>query len=135
MNEDDVLAYLELRRHEVTNARRRAVQQPGEWAADGAIHELDRLEGWLNLRGQQERAEALVREADAAWRRCRRNPRPGGGTVPPPWPARRSIPGRSGQVGVNSGPGPRGAQDRVPRSLRVATIKASYLTVKPSLAW
>jgi hypothetical protein len=34
------------------------------------MHELNRLQGWLNLRRQQERAEALVCEADAAWRRC-----------------------------------------------------------------
>lgn len=49
MTEQELRRYINTRRREVANRRRDAAQQTSEWAADGAIHELDRLEGWLNL--------------------------------------------------------------------------------------
>ena len=49
MTEQELRCYINTRRREVANRRRDAAQQTREWAADGAIHELDRLEGWLNL--------------------------------------------------------------------------------------
>lgn len=49
MTEQELRLYIDIRRREVADQRREAAQQTGEWAADGAIHELDRLEGWLNL--------------------------------------------------------------------------------------
>ena len=49
MTEQELRRYINTRRREVANRRRDAAQETSEWAADGAIHELDRLEGWLNL--------------------------------------------------------------------------------------
>ena len=49
MTEQELRRYINTRRREVANRRRDAAPQTSEWAADGAIHELDRLEGWLNL--------------------------------------------------------------------------------------
>ncbi len=59
----DLLAYLEGRRRQVQAARGAAVHQNGEWAADGALHELDRLRGWLNLREQRQELDERLREA------------------------------------------------------------------------
>jgi hypothetical protein len=39
-----------------------------EWAADGAIHELDRLEGWLNLQSKGALGFELPRGAAEARR-------------------------------------------------------------------
>ena len=52
MTEQELRCYINTRRHEVADRRQDAAQQTSEWAADGAIHELDRLEGWLNLQRQ-----------------------------------------------------------------------------------
>ncbi len=49
MTEQELRLYIDVRRREVADRRRHAAQQTSEWAADGAIHELDRLEGWLSL--------------------------------------------------------------------------------------
>ena len=50
MTDDELRAYIGKRREAVEAKRRDAAQQPAEWAADGAVHELDRLAAWLNLR-------------------------------------------------------------------------------------
>ena len=52
MTDQELRLYIDVRRREVADRRRDAAQQTSEWAADGAIHELDRLEGWLNLQRQ-----------------------------------------------------------------------------------
>lgn len=70
MNEADLRAYIEVRRREVENQRRHAVQQPGEWAADGAVHELDRLQAWMNLQRERDLGVALAREAAEARHRA-----------------------------------------------------------------
>ncbi len=49
MTEQELRLYTDGRRREVADRRRDAAQQTSEWAADGAIHERDRLEGWLSL--------------------------------------------------------------------------------------
>jgi hypothetical protein len=49
VTEQELRLYIDGRRREVADRRRDAAQQTSEWAADGAIYELDRLEGWLNL--------------------------------------------------------------------------------------
>ncbi len=63
--EEELRAYIDGRRRQVQAARGSAVHQDGEWAADGASHELDRMEGWLNLRGEGELLDARLREAAA----------------------------------------------------------------------
>jgi hypothetical protein len=68
VTEVELRAYIEVRRREVHAGRRRAVHQTEEWAADGAVHELDRLEGWLNVQRQCALAEALERQANEALR-------------------------------------------------------------------
>ncbi len=62
MNEE-LRAYIDGRRRQVEAVRQSAVHQNGEWAADGAIHELDRMEGWLNLRQERELLDARLRDA------------------------------------------------------------------------
>jgi hypothetical protein len=54
-----MLAYIEVRRAELVARRRAAPQQPIEWAADGAIHELDRLQAVLRCWGRRELARCL----------------------------------------------------------------------------
>jgi hypothetical protein len=49
VNDPELLAYIDKRRQALQGARARAVHQNGEWAADGALHELDRLAAWINL--------------------------------------------------------------------------------------
>ncbi len=61
--DQELRAYLEGRRRQVQAARGSAVHQNGEWAADGAIHELDRMESWLNLRRERELLDARLRQA------------------------------------------------------------------------
>jgi hypothetical protein len=68
--EAEILAYIEVRRVELERRRRRAPQQTIEWAADGAIHELDRLEAVLRCRGRQ----ALARYLPAAEAELERQP-------------------------------------------------------------
>ena len=63
MTDEELQAYIDGRRQQVQAARRSAVHQNGEWAADGAVHELDRMEGWLNLRRQRELLDAQLRTA------------------------------------------------------------------------
>jgi hypothetical protein len=59
MTDSEILAYIEVRRAELVARRRAAPQQPIEWAADGAIHELDRLEAVLRCWGRRELARSL----------------------------------------------------------------------------
>ncbi len=61
--DQELRAYLEGRRRQVQAARGSAAHQNGEWAADGAIHELDRMESWLNLRRERELLDARLRQA------------------------------------------------------------------------
>jgi len=61
--DEELRAYVDVRRRQVEAARGSAMHQNGEWAADGAMHELDRMEGWLNLRRERELLEARLREA------------------------------------------------------------------------
>ena len=61
--DEELRAYIEGRRKQVQAARGSAVHQNGEWAADGAMHELDRIESWLNLRRERELLDARLREA------------------------------------------------------------------------
>jgi hypothetical protein len=63
--EFELRAYIEDRRAELKERRRAAAKRTRVWAADCAIHELDRIEGWLNLSQQGERAGHLARETDA----------------------------------------------------------------------
>jgi hypothetical protein len=63
VTDDELRAYIDSRRHQVQAARGSAVHQNGEWAADGALHELDRMEGWLNLQREREVLDARLREA------------------------------------------------------------------------
>ena len=51
--DDELRRYIDSRRRQVQEARGSAVHQNGEWAADGALHELDRMKSWLNLRKQR----------------------------------------------------------------------------------
>jgi hypothetical protein len=53
VTDSEILAYVEARRAELEARRRAAPQQPIEWAAEGAIHELDRLEAVLRCRGRR----------------------------------------------------------------------------------
>jgi hypothetical protein len=64
VNEADLLGYIRARREEVAAARSKAAQQPSEWAARGGLHELDRLEGWLNVRRARDQAAALRAQRD-----------------------------------------------------------------------
>jgi len=66
MTDDELLAYIAGRRRQVELARTSAVHQIGEWAADGAMHELDRIESWLNLRREREVLDVRLREAAEA---------------------------------------------------------------------
>jgi hypothetical protein len=59
VTDSEILAYIEVRRAELEARRRAAPQQPIEWAADGAIHELDRLEAVLRCWGRRELARCL----------------------------------------------------------------------------
>lgn len=59
----ELRAYLDGRRRQVQAARESAVHQNGEWAADGALHELDRIEGWLDLRRERDQLDARLQEA------------------------------------------------------------------------
>jgi hypothetical protein len=59
MTDSEILAYLEVRRAELVARRRAAPQQPIEWAADGAIHELDRLEAVLRCWGRRALSQYL----------------------------------------------------------------------------
>jgi hypothetical protein len=61
--DEELHAYLDARRRQVQAARDSAVHQTGEWAADGALHELDRMGSWLNLRLDRELVDAQLREA------------------------------------------------------------------------
>lgn len=45
----ELRTYIETRRAEIEERRPAAAGRSTEWAADCAIHELDRLAGWLNL--------------------------------------------------------------------------------------
>lgn len=63
MRDEQLREYIDGRRRQVEAARRSAVHQVGEWAADGAMHELDRIESWLNLRRERERVDGRLREA------------------------------------------------------------------------
>jgi hypothetical protein len=63
--DEELRAYIDGRRRQVQAARGSAVHQNGEWAADGAMHELDRMESWLNLRRQREQLDARLQEAAA----------------------------------------------------------------------
>ncbi len=65
MNEAELRAYIDARRRHVQAPRESAVHQNGEWAADGAMQELDRMESWLNLRRERELIEARLTEAAA----------------------------------------------------------------------
>src|SRR5262252_7551213 len=49
----ELRTYIENRRAEIEERRRAAAGRSIDWAADGAIHELDRLLGWLNLSRQR----------------------------------------------------------------------------------
>jgi hypothetical protein len=53
---------IENRRAEIEERRRAAPGRSGEWAADCAIHELDRLAGWLNHWRQRALAADRARE-------------------------------------------------------------------------
>jgi hypothetical protein len=59
VTDGEVLAYIEVRRAELEARRRAAPQQPIEWAADGAIHEMDRLEAVLRCWGRRALARHL----------------------------------------------------------------------------
>jgi hypothetical protein len=61
--DDELREYLAGRRQQVLEARGAAVHQNGEWAADGALHELDRMESWLNLRRERQLIDARITEA------------------------------------------------------------------------
>ncbi len=63
--DEELRAYIDGRCRQVQAARGQAVHQNGEWAADGALHELDRIESWLNLRRERQQLDALLREATA----------------------------------------------------------------------
>ena len=63
MTDDELRAYIDGRRQQVQAALGSAVHQNGEWAADGALQELDRLDGWLNLQHERELLDARVTEA------------------------------------------------------------------------
>jgi len=70
VTEQELRLYIDARRREVADRRRDAAQQTREWAADGAIHELDRLEGWLNLQRKGALGFELPRGAvEARWAR------------------------------------------------------------------
>ena len=60
--DNEIRAYLAGRRRLVQTARESAVHQNGEWAADGAMRELDRLESWLNLRRDREQLDRRLDE-------------------------------------------------------------------------
>jgi hypothetical protein len=62
MNEE-LRSYIENRRRHVQAARGSAVHQNGEWAADGALHELDRMVSWLDLRRERELLDVQLRDA------------------------------------------------------------------------
>jgi hypothetical protein len=64
--DEELRAYLDGRRRQVEAARSTAVHQNDEWAADGAMNELDRIEGWLNLRRERDRLDARLQEAASA---------------------------------------------------------------------
>ena len=61
--DEEMRGYIAGRRRQVQTARGSAVHQNGEWAADGALHELDRMESWLNLRRQRQHLDARITEA------------------------------------------------------------------------
>ncbi len=63
--DEELRAYIDGRRRQVQAARGSSVHQNGEWAADGAMHELDRIESWLNLRRERELLDARLRKATA----------------------------------------------------------------------
>jgi len=63
---DELRAYLAGRRRLVQAARETAVHQNGEWAADGAMRELDRLESWLNLQRDREHLDRRLHEVAAS---------------------------------------------------------------------
>ena len=72
MTEQELRLYIDIR-------RRDAAQQTIEWAGDGAIHELDRIEAWLNLHRNGALGSELPRGVvEARWepldvgRECRR---------------------------------------------------------------
>ena len=58
----ELRAYIEDRRAELKERRRTAAKRTHARGADCAIHELDRLEGWLNLSRQHALAEHLPSE-------------------------------------------------------------------------
>jgi hypothetical protein len=68
VTELEILVYLDDRRAELELERRLAPQQPIEWAADGAIHELDRLEAVMRWRARRALAGdmAAARELERA---------------------------------------------------------------------
>jgi hypothetical protein len=57
----ELRTYIENRRAEIEELRRAAAGRSSEWPVDCAIHELDRLPGWLNLRRQRALAADPVR--------------------------------------------------------------------------
>lgn len=61
--DEELRKYLAGRRRQVLEARGSAVHQNGEWAADGAMHELDRMESWLNLRRERQLLDTQITEA------------------------------------------------------------------------
>jgi hypothetical protein len=61
--DEELRAYIDARRLQVQEARGSAVHQNGEWAADGALRELDRMESWLNLRRERELVDVRLRAA------------------------------------------------------------------------
>jgi hypothetical protein len=63
VTDDELRAYIDGRRRQVEAARGSAVHQNGEWAADGALHELDRMVSWLDLRQERELLDARLTEA------------------------------------------------------------------------
>jgi len=63
--DEELRRYIDSRRRQVQEVRGSAVHQNGEWAADGALHELDRMESWLNLRQQRQLLDARLQEAAA----------------------------------------------------------------------
>jgi hypothetical protein len=60
VTDSEILAHIEVRRAELEARRRPAPQQPIEWAADGAIHELDRLEAVLRCCGRRALARSVT---------------------------------------------------------------------------
>ena len=65
----ELRTYIENRRAEIEERRRAADGRSSEWPVDCAIHELDRLLGWLNLSRQRalaaEKAHEMAEQGSA----------------------------------------------------------------------